>query len=274
MDFKARAYSPTLGRFISADTIVPGAGNPQAFNRYSYSLSNPLKYTDPTGHCPADDPEDCTYEDDLQNYLLDLLEQRNADEFDEFDDLMLMDLFLQRAFRLYRDPLDALCAATRVVRGYVPNSFMGHDFGFGYDAKSNRYFYERATTKFRLGDTGFGGFTDWDDHNQISHFIGEAYISLYQLRKSGGKDDATWLVIGNEAKGVWDDDAGEFLRGTYGEHASVDIQLGYVAINFARDIYANSNPSSALTTAISTIQTSPYRPPVSPAPGPPMSIPR
>jgi hypothetical protein len=39
-----------LGRFISADTIVPGAGNPQALNRYSYSLSNPLKYTDPSGH--------------------------------------------------------------------------------------------------------------------------------------------------------------------------------------------------------------------------------
>jgi len=29
---------------------VPGAANPQALNRYSYSLSNPLKYTDPTGH--------------------------------------------------------------------------------------------------------------------------------------------------------------------------------------------------------------------------------
>jgi RHS repeat-associated protein len=50
MDFKARAYSPTLGRFVSADTVVPGAGNPQAFNRYSYALSNPLKYNDPSGY--------------------------------------------------------------------------------------------------------------------------------------------------------------------------------------------------------------------------------
>jgi len=49
--FNARYYSGSLGRFISADTIVPGAGNPQAFNRYSYSLSNPLKYIDPSGHC-------------------------------------------------------------------------------------------------------------------------------------------------------------------------------------------------------------------------------
>jgi hypothetical protein len=29
---------------------VPGAGNPQSFNRYSYVLNNPLKYIDPSGH--------------------------------------------------------------------------------------------------------------------------------------------------------------------------------------------------------------------------------
>ena len=40
-----------MGRFVSADSIVPGAGNPQAWNRYSYTVNNPLKYTDPSGHC-------------------------------------------------------------------------------------------------------------------------------------------------------------------------------------------------------------------------------
>jgi len=30
---------------------VPDSGNPQAFNRYMYTLGNPLKYTDPSGHC-------------------------------------------------------------------------------------------------------------------------------------------------------------------------------------------------------------------------------
>jgi hypothetical protein len=37
---------------VSADTIVPGAGKPQALNRYGYVFNNPLKYTDPSGHCP------------------------------------------------------------------------------------------------------------------------------------------------------------------------------------------------------------------------------
>jgi len=50
MFYNARYYSPLLGRFISADTIVPGAGNPQQFNRYAYTNNNPLKYIDPSGH--------------------------------------------------------------------------------------------------------------------------------------------------------------------------------------------------------------------------------
>ncbi|MFC1981834.1 RHS repeat-associated core domain-containing protein, partial [Chloroflexota bacterium] len=53
--YGARYYDPTIGRFISADTIVPNPANPQAFNRYSYALNNPLKYIDPTGHQYEDD---------------------------------------------------------------------------------------------------------------------------------------------------------------------------------------------------------------------------
>ena len=48
--FVARYYDATIGRFISADTIVPQPFNPQSLNRYSYCLNNPLKYIDPSGH--------------------------------------------------------------------------------------------------------------------------------------------------------------------------------------------------------------------------------
>lgn len=48
--YNARYYDPSIGRFISADTLVPSFANPQAFNRYSYVYNNPLKYTDPSGH--------------------------------------------------------------------------------------------------------------------------------------------------------------------------------------------------------------------------------
>ena len=56
-DYGARFYSPKLGRFLSADTIVPGVANPQALNRYSYVLGNPIRYNDPTGHM-CSDPDD------------------------------------------------------------------------------------------------------------------------------------------------------------------------------------------------------------------------
>ncbi|MCL4507181.1 MAG: RHS repeat-associated core domain-containing protein [Chloroflexi bacterium] len=58
MDYGARFYSPLLGRFISADSIVPRPGDPQAHNRYSYVRNSPLAYIDPSGHstdCPAGD---------------------------------------------------------------------------------------------------------------------------------------------------------------------------------------------------------------------------
>ena len=48
----ARYYVPSLGRFASADTIVPDPTNPQQFNRFSYTLNNPLNYKDFSGHDP------------------------------------------------------------------------------------------------------------------------------------------------------------------------------------------------------------------------------
>ena len=45
----ARLYDPQVGRFLSPDPYVQAPENIQNFNRYSYVLNNPLKYTDPTG---------------------------------------------------------------------------------------------------------------------------------------------------------------------------------------------------------------------------------
>ncbi|MBK9926402.1 MAG: hypothetical protein IPP66_14090 [Anaerolineales bacterium] len=51
-NYGARFYSPKLGRFLSADTIVPNLYNPQDLNRFSYVRNSPLNYIDPTGHDP------------------------------------------------------------------------------------------------------------------------------------------------------------------------------------------------------------------------------
>ena len=48
--YNARFYSPSLGRFLSVDTIVSEIGNSQAYDRYAYTENNPIKYIDSSGH--------------------------------------------------------------------------------------------------------------------------------------------------------------------------------------------------------------------------------
>jgi RHS repeat-associated protein len=52
--YNARYYDPTIGRFISPDTIIQNPSHPQDFNRYTYCSNNPLKYIDPSGHDTSD----------------------------------------------------------------------------------------------------------------------------------------------------------------------------------------------------------------------------
>ncbi len=72
--YHARYYDPALGRFIAPQRSVPGTGAlmlaphdavarqawqqrggmpemPQELNRSAYARNNPLRFTDPTGHC-------------------------------------------------------------------------------------------------------------------------------------------------------------------------------------------------------------------------------
>ena len=51
--YNARYYDPEIHRFISADTIIPNPANPQTLNRYPYVGNNPVRYTDPSGHCAS-----------------------------------------------------------------------------------------------------------------------------------------------------------------------------------------------------------------------------
>ena len=64
----AREYDPSLGRWLSADTIVPDPANPQSLNRYSYVYNNPLRYTDPSGHFTDDQIKEWTRYNDGDDY--------------------------------------------------------------------------------------------------------------------------------------------------------------------------------------------------------------
>ena len=70
--YNARMYDPALGRFTQADTIVPEPSRPLAFDRYAYVYNNPVRYTDPSGHCL---PEECPdYHSGVYDEAIGLLE--------------------------------------------------------------------------------------------------------------------------------------------------------------------------------------------------------
>ncbi len=100
MFYGARYYDAYLNRFISADTVVPQAGNPQDYNRYSYARNNPLKYTDPSGHCPGGEAgEECR---ELQQQAQEMFKIKLSGDWSKDD---LTKLF------------DGLDAVTRAVGG-------------------------------------------------------------------------------------------------------------------------------------------------------------
>ncbi|HEY2748150.1 MAG TPA: RHS repeat-associated core domain-containing protein, partial [Polyangia bacterium] len=60
--FGARYYDSAFGRFITADSEIPGNGSfPQGFNRYAYAFNNPVKLFDPDGHEPFPNVESNYY---------------------------------------------------------------------------------------------------------------------------------------------------------------------------------------------------------------------
>jgi RHS repeat-associated protein len=49
INMNGRMYDPLAGMFLSPDPYIQAPGNWLNYNRYSYCLNNPTKYTDPTG---------------------------------------------------------------------------------------------------------------------------------------------------------------------------------------------------------------------------------
>ena len=64
MDYRARFYSPRLGRFTQPDNFITDPLNPQSFNRFSYTINNPIKYIDPSGNDYYEPGCDCMVHND------------------------------------------------------------------------------------------------------------------------------------------------------------------------------------------------------------------
>lgn len=108
--FGARYYASTQGRFTSADELLNSGRleDPQTWNRYSYTLNNPLVYTDPTGMYTCADSKKCDsaadirFEAQRQRALgqLDKIKERYGPKSAEYTDA-------KRAVEAYGNPGEA-----------------------------------------------------------------------------------------------------------------------------------------------------------------------
>jgi RHS repeat-associated protein len=124
-DYGARFYSPRVGRFLSADTIVPSPGNPQSLNRYSYTLNNPVKYTDPGGHMACLEGDFCVRFTDDGSYRI----ARGGSVFVNRVEVAYANLILSGGDQVYMDalpggsplPMMYTTAGVEVELGYREN---------------------------------------------------------------------------------------------------------------------------------------------------------
>jgi len=49
INMNGRIYDPTIGQFMQPDNFIQAPDDPYSYNRFTYCMNNPLKYSDPSG---------------------------------------------------------------------------------------------------------------------------------------------------------------------------------------------------------------------------------
>ena len=198
--YGARFYSPKLGRFLSADTMVPNPANPQAFNRYSYVYGNPLRYVDPSGNIPIDcweNPRYCSNTTTLPSSpyrstpppprlppnitpehderLRDLREEAEAlsesMQQGEITDLEALELLLDVVAEEYSDDVDGALMNLGIVVGGLDTTGVVPRQIDENNPDDPLYRYYVGYSAFDPEQTGFALRLNPNNDNQVRHFL-------------------------------------------------------------------------------------------------------
>jgi RHS repeat-associated protein len=191
MDYKFRMYSPALGRFISPDSIIPNPVNPQAWNRFSYTGNNPIRFNDPTGHrCEPGDyepggycysssrsiappPQGISYEHDKKLRTLRLKAEILSESLQsgEMNDLEVLEELFNYAANAYGDDVDtAIMDLGIVVGGMDTTGDIPRPIAEG-DPNDPLSQYYIGYAAFVPEQTAFSNRLNVNNENQIRHFL-------------------------------------------------------------------------------------------------------
>ncbi len=256
----ARYYLPGVGRFASADTIVPNAANPQSYNRYSYVLNNPISRYDPSGHFCYDAESnefsdgDC-FSDEQYELVTNFVRQLKAGVM---TDLELAEWIINRSMELIDNPVAALRAVAEIVRH---NTGKGTSI-FGWHYSDSKYHFskwikdsDKSNPNLRFDDSGFGDLADPHGANQITHFIGIAYIAGYREAGGESRQGSINFVSLNEMKNFRQDQKTNIIENDLGEIA---VDMGIALVTEMSDIISSND---VVDRALTTISNYEYRVP-------------
>ncbi|MDX9865913.1 MAG: RHS repeat-associated core domain-containing protein [Anaerolineaceae bacterium] len=207
--YRSRWFDNELGHFIQPDSIIPSPGDALSYDRYAYVKSNPINFTDPTGHYEFEErPDDqhlipatkgimparrstkpFAFTQDERRGLIkrkaEYLQGAVEDSLEAFGDLV------DYASGLYDDRtevnefvLDLTCVINNYCIGHPLNVWKA---GFGTK-------YPIGDPRYSLGDDFFEGQGSWSDsyfddtYNQMYHvwfYVATSFFDTLPIALAG-----------------------------------------------------------------------------------------
>ena len=157
--YGARFYDSAVGRFVSADTVIPGGT--QGYDRYAFTYNNPLRYVDPSGHNPCDEQDedaDCVdATDDLIDQIQSNYDVNISGGWDE-DELLLLLISLNKLAAYLGGVANLNQAIQASLDAAGKNPFQSRLVlanGPGYCHQQSSNCYNAAKGKITIGDDTF-----------------------------------------------------------------------------------------------------------------------
>ncbi len=191
-----RMYDPAIGRVLSPDKFVQSPGYTQSYNRYSYCMNNPLKYTDPSGWSMMLSNGSIVgydFNDWGNSNSANLCMPGSGGHWSDenrsvFGNYMLMDAAVfQSYYGISKDDY-----TSKVVPNYQGLPHSKHDFIRNHDGQIG--FFSRQ--QFDLGSFKNDGLSDGADINGIGVGVRFVYIAGANSKGAHNTPGGTWDWMG------------------------------------------------------------------------------